>query len=145
MSPHKPCCIFCDLYQKGLVAPTPAVTLEQVEKLITGWVKVARNNERVFVSWMENGGMAMEIAALLRQPAATPECKCWRYEPDEDTRRADIMTGGDGEGWMVTQDCPIHRKSRCAEVLDIDTPGAQILERCELPQNHFGKHKSGDF
>lgn len=35
-------------------------------------------------------------------------CECYWSEPDYETRRADIMTGGDGSGWMVTADCPIH-------------------------------------
>lgn len=38
------------------------------------------------------------------------DCKCYRYEPDSETMKADIMTGGNGEGWVVTQDCPIHCK-----------------------------------
>src|SRR5208283_3399864 len=81
--------------------PPEAVTAEQVltkaklDKLITSWVKVARNNERVFVGWMENGGMAMEIAALLRQPAEAakpaarePRCTC--------------------EKVLTSMDCPVH-------------------------------------
>ena len=39
-------------------------------------------------------------------------CKCYHYEPDADTRRADIMTVGDGEGWTVTQDCEIHANGK---------------------------------
>ncbi len=47
------------------------------------------------------------------QAAAVPapaQCKCYEYVPNSKTRYADLMTGGDGKGWTVTENCPIHRK-----------------------------------
>ena len=35
------------------------------------------------------------------------------------------------------------KPSRCSSVLDIDTPGAQIAERCEHPLWHLGQHQGG--
>src|SRR5208283_238821 len=83
--------------------PPEAVTLEQVEKLITSWVKVARNNERVFVSWMENGGMAMEIAAL-RQPAEAAKPRA-SQPPAKPAAREPRCTC---EEVLTSMDCPIH-------------------------------------
>jgi hypothetical protein len=57
--------------------------------------------------WVLKGGNMVDLLA----EDAAPQCKCYRYEPDRDTKYADIMTGGDGEGWTVTQDCEIHRKT----------------------------------
>lgn len=38
-------------------------------------------------------------------------CKCYRAALDRDTEYAAVMTGCD-PNWIVTSNCPIHRKSR---------------------------------
>ena len=50
------------------------------------------------------------LIAQLEAPGQSPaQCKCYGYVPDPETSCADRMTGGDGKGWTVTENCPIHR------------------------------------